>query len=1383
MVALGVLFQLVSPVVSFTPNVQINEPFKDCSKQCKEVGYNPNSWTSFTATEYFQRCTWSPSLISYDLESQSLPGVLKACQDSNTIFESDPVENQTIFPSLKKRDDLCASPPEYSNVEVSRKPRKNGILVIPGQAIGAALAIQDYIIHEYRKDTFKTQNEFVMSANLGDTVIGVYIGSELNKEHIAHGPLEDFISGVQKYGIGQSIQTQACSKNSSSTNFGIIADTSSGLDAMAMVRNALKAWFTGNCAANLEQSKSDNRNGSARNLMIDYQSTESTQRGNWTGYRKDKSNANRLALYAPKDCVEVNDADGICGEARDLRLRMRANGDCAVYNIRSGDSCSEIARAHGLTIQELDSFNEQTWGWGTCSEMIYPDTKICVSQGDPPFPAPDPSATCGPIKPGTQKPPGSKSKDWGLLNECPLKACCNKWGNCGTTDDFCIDKSIRGIPGSSKGNNGSQFLNVGYFEAWNLNRPCLNMDVEDIPRGNHTHIHFGFANISPDYYLVDVNKFQDQFDRFREAKGYKRILAFGGWDFSTQPETAKIFREGVKPKSRERLASSIADFILQHNLDGVDIDWEYPSVPDMPWLPPSSPDEAPNYLAFLELLRSKLPHKSLSIAAPASFWYLKAMPIEKISKVVDYIVYMTYDLHGQWDYNNRWSQTGCDKGNCLRNHVDFMETYNALTMITKAGVSSHKVLVGLASYGRQFKMTDPNCHTKECTYIGPNASATPGRCTNEPAYISNAEIKEIIAVNPTAKVVDTGGSSKYMTYDGNWVSYMDDNDKAARTAMWKSMNFGGVVTSLYSSEWAIDLNSFEHDNGAHVSKARKSFKTGLEVSKGMRGANPHTLAEKSQSEDDYECHADANDQSWRDVLCTNPAITDQDSGYAPWLRWEMVKGDAAWCAALSNWRRARGGKNHGRDPTTNVSNFPTSIMGDFLKANGRFECGILQDQSTTSCVDPQVCLDKNSGSAAAVQYIGWSMHNINTMFWTFYQGLNAAGIAKDNVLGGIINNLIEKPDRTLEIFLDILGMVTGFGNAGFLNGILKTKITAIGKIRGDKLDDKELAKKTEDAAKIMGDNAKDFYNLSFNFGMGKWKDKTKSLSETSAKTIPDKIRILYGNIIEGWKESLVRMNQELFEGNEESIRTLTNLVRNGNSMYAMPANATAVQKSAIKFIVTALIPEVWRLQDFYPVMVDTLWPCNVPGIGIGQWHSMKHVGAANLCFTDEYGQLQNGTTFRGRQYHLFGVKGEWDAKYCGNKLSELPGLGKLWPQNRDWDGLSGLDIVSNAKAGHDNIWHGNHKYTSRDFGGGTLGHELMDRATANLASIDDVWRMPGIANIRLVAGLRLWRTGKKGSPMPIEDHTHVLVLRVQPMKMTDAIGCRCLIYVIMFQLD
>lgn len=69
---------------------------------------------------------------------------------------------------------------------------------------------------------------------------------------------------------------------------------------------------------------------------------------------------------------------------------------------------------------------------------------------------------------------------------------------------------------------------------------------------------------------------------------------------------------------------------------------------DIPGVPAGDEDEGENYLEFLKLLKDVLPDGiTLSIAAPSSYWYLKAFPIDKIGQVVDYIVYMTYDLHGQ----------------------------------------------------------------------------------------------------------------------------------------------------------------------------------------------------------------------------------------------------------------------------------------------------------------------------------------------------------------------------------------------------------------------------------------------------------------------------------------------------------------------------------------------------------------------------------------------------------------------------------------------------------------------------------------------------------------------------------------------------------------
>jgi hypothetical protein len=75
------------------------------------------------------------------------------------------------------------------------------------------------------------------------------------------------------------------------------------------------------------------------------------------------------------------------------------------------------------------------------------------------------------------------------------------------------------------------------------------------------------------------------------------------------------------------------------------------------------------YLAFLTRLKEKVgPGKSVSIAAPASYWYLRAFPIAAIASKIDYIVYMTYDLHGQWDYDNVNAFDSCPSGRCIRSH-------------------------------------------------------------------------------------------------------------------------------------------------------------------------------------------------------------------------------------------------------------------------------------------------------------------------------------------------------------------------------------------------------------------------------------------------------------------------------------------------------------------------------------------------------------------------------------------------------------------------------------------------------------------------------------------------------------------------------------------
>jgi chitinase len=330
------------------------------------------------------------------------------------------------------------------------------------------------------------------------------------------------------------------------------------------------------------------------------------------------------------------------------------------------------------------------------------------------------------------------------------------------------------------------------------------MSISDVDTGAYTHIHFSFATITSDYKL-NITDIQAQMPFFAALTGVKRILSVGGWDFSTSPDTYNIFREAVKSGNRATLIQSVVDLLEEYDLDGIDWDWEYPAEPDIPGIPAGDESESTNYYLMLAELKAKLEEtgRTSSVTAPASYWYLKQFPIDAISDVVDYLVFMTYDLHGQWDYGNAYADPGCPDGNCLRSHVNLTETINALSMVTKAGVPNTQVVVGVASYGRSFKMTEAGCWTEMCTYTGPDSGALPGECTETGGYIANAELDTIIADNPTSEVYwDSDAFSNILVYnDTEWVSYMNSSNKAVRTLLYEVYGFLGTA------DWAIDLQS------------------------------------------------------------------------------------------------------------------------------------------------------------------------------------------------------------------------------------------------------------------------------------------------------------------------------------------------------------------------------------------------------------------------------------------------------------------------------------------------------------------------------------------------------------------------------------------------
>ena len=55
-----------------------------------------------------------------------------------------------------------------------------------------------------------------------------------------------------------------------------------------------------------------------------------------------------------------------------------------------------------------------------------------------------------------------------------------------------------------------------------------------------------------------MSELQQPFEEFKALTGVKRIMSFGGWSFPTKHDTYPIFREGVTPAQRQRVANNVA---------------------------------------------------------------------------------------------------------------------------------------------------------------------------------------------------------------------------------------------------------------------------------------------------------------------------------------------------------------------------------------------------------------------------------------------------------------------------------------------------------------------------------------------------------------------------------------------------------------------------------------------------------------------------------------------------------------------------------------------------------------------------------------------------------------------------------------------------------
>ena len=103
-------------------------------------------------------------------------------------------------------------------------------------------------------------------------------------------------------------------------------------------------------------------------------------------------------------------------------------------------------------------------------------------------------------------------------------------------------------------------------------------------------------------------------------------------------------------QSRQTFANNILKVYTQFNVDGIDIDWEFPGQAGNDGNV-VSPSDSANYLSFLQVLRKTLPPQAKITAAVMTVPWADSQgnPLKDVSafaQVLDWVLIMNYDTWG-----------------------------------------------------------------------------------------------------------------------------------------------------------------------------------------------------------------------------------------------------------------------------------------------------------------------------------------------------------------------------------------------------------------------------------------------------------------------------------------------------------------------------------------------------------------------------------------------------------------------------------------------------------------------------------------------------------------------------------------------------------------
>lgn len=198
-----------------------------------------------------------------------------------------------------------------------------------------------------------------------------------------------------------------------------------------------------------------------------------------------------------------------------------------------------------------------------------------------------------------------------------------------------------------------------------------------------THINYAFGHVTDTFNGVRINNpehLKQVVALKKQNPDLKVLLSIGGWGSGNFSEMA------ADDRLRGEFAQACKQVADTYRLDGIDIDWEYPTVSSAGIS--SSPDDTENFTLLIRDLRKALGNDMLITLATGAT--AKNINFPDIMPYIDFVNIMAYDMatvphhHASMHYADSTIMT---VQHAVQAHID-------------AGVPTHKLVLGLPFYGK-----------------------------------------------------------------------------------------------------------------------------------------------------------------------------------------------------------------------------------------------------------------------------------------------------------------------------------------------------------------------------------------------------------------------------------------------------------------------------------------------------------------------------------------------------------------------------------------------------------------------------------------------------------------------------------------------------------